>query len=318
MLLNKRPISEWRHLRTLQTGQNATISQQLLNQIAAAKQCLMNPATRATYDARLRSTTGRPVRSASSAPAKASVERPKAMPQPLPIDEGSLWPEQSRAASPASVADRTKRRARRKLANQKQLIVGAVTSALVLIGLFTVWVTKPSSMATTASSTQPAEEPGKSTGANVVQTPISADRHTDEPTTDDRSPQLLTEAPQESKEGNRERDGVIDGAATEVTPSQMEPSATEIDSNPNENDPLTGHHETETKTTDKNTSVKRTEVPAKADQAAADAKIKDLFREDLAKAKTAQDFAALSAKLVELAGQTDDSTERYALLAHCA
>jgi hypothetical protein len=42
------------HLRTFQGGKNSAISQQLLNEVSAARICLMDPKKRAEYDARLR------------------------------------------------------------------------------------------------------------------------------------------------------------------------------------------------------------------------------------------------------------------------
>jgi serine/threonine protein kinase len=42
------------HLRTLQTGQHAAASQKLLNEVATARVCLLNPQKKAAYDAMLR------------------------------------------------------------------------------------------------------------------------------------------------------------------------------------------------------------------------------------------------------------------------
>ena len=39
------------HLRTFQTGPNGRLSQRLLNEVAAARVCLLNPAKKAEYDA---------------------------------------------------------------------------------------------------------------------------------------------------------------------------------------------------------------------------------------------------------------------------
>ena len=42
------------HLRTFQTGERAEFSQRLLNEVAAAKVCLLNPSKKAAYDAQLK------------------------------------------------------------------------------------------------------------------------------------------------------------------------------------------------------------------------------------------------------------------------
>jgi hypothetical protein len=46
------------HLRTFQGGKNSAISQKILNELAAARICLMDPKKRAEYDARLRAEIG--------------------------------------------------------------------------------------------------------------------------------------------------------------------------------------------------------------------------------------------------------------------
>ena len=42
------------HLRTFQTGKQSALSQKLLNEVAAARLCLLNPAKKAAYDKQLR------------------------------------------------------------------------------------------------------------------------------------------------------------------------------------------------------------------------------------------------------------------------
>jgi hypothetical protein len=46
------------HLRTLQTGQHSRLSQRLLNEVAAAKLCLLNPQAKGRYDTQLRARLG--------------------------------------------------------------------------------------------------------------------------------------------------------------------------------------------------------------------------------------------------------------------
>lgn len=58
------------HLRTLQTGPHAALSQKLLNELAGAKLCLLKPEEKAAYDANLRA------RFAASQPAAVSVGPP--------------------------------------------------------------------------------------------------------------------------------------------------------------------------------------------------------------------------------------------------
>ena len=47
------------HLRTFQLGQHAALSQRLLNEVAAARLCLLNPHKKREYDEQLRQEAGR-------------------------------------------------------------------------------------------------------------------------------------------------------------------------------------------------------------------------------------------------------------------
>lgn len=71
------------HLRTFQQGKNAALSQRLLNEVSAARVCLLNPATKAAYDAKLRAAAGPAAR---QAPPGSGIHKtmPAAGAQPLP------------------------------------------------------------------------------------------------------------------------------------------------------------------------------------------------------------------------------------------
>ncbi len=65
------------HLRTLQAGQHSAHCQQLLNEVAAAKICLLNPSRKAEYDNSLRShLTGAAARTVSASPVVAATASP--------------------------------------------------------------------------------------------------------------------------------------------------------------------------------------------------------------------------------------------------
>jgi len=57
------------HLRTYQTGKQSGLSQAMLNEVAAAKICLLNPAKKAAYDDQLRKKLGAPAAAVVEAPA---------------------------------------------------------------------------------------------------------------------------------------------------------------------------------------------------------------------------------------------------------
>ncbi|MHB1035688.1 MAG: toxin-antitoxin system YwqK family antitoxin [Pirellulales bacterium] len=78
------------HVRTFQTGQHSAESQRLLNELAAARLCLLHPEKKAAYDATLRAEIppvqpappGPPIPPAQPAPPVAAIQSPEA---PLPL-----------------------------------------------------------------------------------------------------------------------------------------------------------------------------------------------------------------------------------------
>jgi hypothetical protein len=67
------------HLRTLQSGQNGKLTQRLLNEVAAARICLLNPQSKAAYDQKLRiMMAGGAPAGAGSAIGRAAVQPPSA------------------------------------------------------------------------------------------------------------------------------------------------------------------------------------------------------------------------------------------------
>ena len=62
------------HVRTYQTGQHSNLSQKVLNEVAAARVCLLNPEKKADYDASLRA-KAMPVVSSTAAPVRKRSNR---------------------------------------------------------------------------------------------------------------------------------------------------------------------------------------------------------------------------------------------------
>lgn len=79
------------HVRTFQAGQNSAASQRILNELSAAKLCLLDPAKKAAYDRQLREKIERAQAAAATssgviAPAAATGAPPAAAPaRPVPI-----------------------------------------------------------------------------------------------------------------------------------------------------------------------------------------------------------------------------------------
>ena len=111
------------HLRTFQTGKHSALSQKLLNEVATAKVCLLNPAKRAAYDQRLRQKLQK---------ASQPVDQPEA--DALDPTVAGLIETLRRDASPA-----TEHEAKKPQPNPKVLIVAAAGLAVVVVGLAALW-----------------------------------------------------------------------------------------------------------------------------------------------------------------------------------
>ena len=106
------------HLRSFQIGEHSELSQRLLNELAAAKICLLRHETRATYDAGLRA------RLALATP-RQLFPLVQAAPPPAPIplpscvtsDEGSVTA-QPKSASPFDFLSQDERPSRRRGRNK--------------------------------------------------------------------------------------------------------------------------------------------------------------------------------------------------------
>jgi hypothetical protein len=120
------------HLRTYQTGKHADLSQRLLNEVATAKVCLLNPPKKAAYDAALRQRL---------APAASSPHAAEHAPQPGgvgidPAVAGLI--ERADAAAYGQGPSATGWRARRQWGLAVGILAAGV-AAFVLIIALTIW-----------------------------------------------------------------------------------------------------------------------------------------------------------------------------------
>ncbi len=132
------------HLRNFQGGEHADLCAKLLNGLAAAKVCLLNPESRAAYDRRLREEFGL---SAVSAPPLPAAEAPPPAAPPLPAAVVAPPPRQPNAQSDSGLnrlfsqtgpapSSGTRRTARRGA--DPTLAVVAVVGVLLLIAVVVV------------------------------------------------------------------------------------------------------------------------------------------------------------------------------------
>jgi hypothetical protein len=116
------------HLRAYQTGKNSDWSQRLLNEVAAAKVCLLNAAKKAAYDQKLRESLGSGLPKASPPPLASA-----APPSPPPSFAPNAFPSQPSLRG-SSFARQPKRN------SLGPLIIGLASVAVLLIGILGYWI----------------------------------------------------------------------------------------------------------------------------------------------------------------------------------
>jgi len=127
------------HVRTFQHGQYSELSQQLLNQLARARTCLLDPQKRAQYDQKLRQAARPPQAEVTSS----SVVAPPQRSGPLPGATKQAAPIQIATTAPAASAARPGKRLRAaakqppgKKSNLLPLVlVGGGVGTLAIVGL---------------------------------------------------------------------------------------------------------------------------------------------------------------------------------------
>jgi hypothetical protein len=156
------------HLRTFQSGQHAELSQKLLNEIAVAKVCLLDPQRKAAYDAQLRAeiaahqqasvTQADQVRQPAAAPPR-SKPPPSAPSLGLPSSESNTGELYSvRASAGPSLA----RRRSTQAAAMVMIVAGAALVAVVGGGL-ALWISRQS-----ISTVATGDDPPISVSQNII------------------------------------------------------------------------------------------------------------------------------------------------------
>jgi hypothetical protein len=141
------------HLRTFQTGKHSDLSQRLLNEVAAARICLLDPKKRAEYDRQLRArlvvrTSGAPAaqpgmpQAAPGTPAAPILRRPAAATPAAPaspLQAADQWDDllgpgdaKQRPAIARAAAQSRKAAAAKRAATNRMLAVGAAVGLAVL------------------------------------------------------------------------------------------------------------------------------------------------------------------------------------------
>ena len=132
------------HVRTFQSGQHSALSQNLLNELAAAKVCLLNAARKAAYDEKLRAA------SAALEPKVAVVKPVSPIMTVAPVPQGPL------DAIEEMVAFQSARPTKRRKTASRQPVVAIGIVVVLIAGLAAVLFSRSKSSTQSATVSRPA------------------------------------------------------------------------------------------------------------------------------------------------------------------
>ncbi|OYV88598.1 MAG: hypothetical protein B7Z73_08245 [Planctomycetia bacterium 21-64-5] len=168
------------HVRTFQTGQNSAVSQRILNELSAAKLCLLNPQKRAEYDRPLREKTQAADSAISPGGSRGeggqprpSIEPhpgPRPVPQAVPLQRARPMPQVEAmplvqptpvivpGAGPSSGINIHKRVSRKAPLWQQPAVLVAAAAAVVMMAIGGYYVTPAKQTPATSVVTNPSKE----------------------------------------------------------------------------------------------------------------------------------------------------------------
>jgi cytoskeletal protein RodZ len=287
------------HLRTFQTGKRSALSQEILNQLSAAKVCLLDRNRRQQYDDELRgalrlrgaSTAGgalpRPGLAATAPSASAPTRpMPSAGQAPAPVAVASVPVARTRPMDREVVSVPGPVRVRRK--SSPAPIIGAV-AAIGFLGLLVLIIIQVLADPGEQEAKNPSHRPAKKPKAAApVKTSAKGDTET-------RPPTPRTETPKAKPPSSTP---IVKPTPTppndDDTPSPMLPTTDPSDDKPDKPD----------KPAMDETVAKKAAPPSKTALERAVRKVKEEYRPSLAGAKTRDDRIALAHEMI---AQAEDS-----------
>jgi hypothetical protein len=308
------------HLRSLQTGQQAELTQKMLNKISAAKLCLLRPEKKKEYDDALRAKLAKagPAATTSSAPAE-SPAMPVAAPivaspldfinAPAPKAKSGTWepeplPVSSRGTSFKST---TSGYSSRKKSNSNMPAIYAIVGVVAMLAIGGII------LATNQGGGEP-ERPDNNVATNVDRHP-SVDPLASKTLKTPTPHPLPTKTPSVPSHPN---DSNSDKSPPPNVPSTGDTSKPPVDTNPTPDKPVQPKPPDNPPPTPETQPAapvdNRKPVPDAAAQAKSVAQVHEVLKDDFAKAISPEARAELIRKLIKLATETnDDPSLRYVM-----
>jgi len=294
---------QMKHVRTFQAGKHAALSQRILNELAAAKLCLLKPETKWAYDENLRAAAK--IRKAAPnglGTARGTAARPRAPAAPLavavPLSESELDLE--------SAVTRRKRPLKRSASKLPLLIGGA---AILLSGGILLVLRQPNAEDAVATR-------GKVAIKQSVAAQTSAERATVKPATSGtKTKPAVQQAPEVIRQSagptapNKLRPGKVKPENRGNDPKKNPSDETETPDDPSKVQPLPLLPNTQPVSPES-----RAAAPSAEHQKQALKNLKDIFAKEYAAATSSERRLALAELLHEQGLDTrDDPASQYVL-----
>ena len=281
------------HLRSFQTGKNAECSQRLLNEVATAKICLLNPEKKAAYDKRLQGELPTSLRVAKPPPAQDTFEVGLAE----LIDKEAVH---SRSCMPSHAEPRVQ--GAQQFPTPRVAILGAAVAGVLLVLGLVVWgVTgreKPTVAAARVETIPPAERP--TAEPTKPATPGQVDAKNNGVSPSEPAPAAFTEPGKEPVKPATEQPPSGEPAPPSNGgdhPAEAAPAKPSRESSPTEEKPTEEPTEAEAE-------KQRLPAPSDAEQEEAMKLARELYKDEYAKTKTAEERQALAKKILEKAEES--------------
>jgi len=289
------------HLRSYQTGKHADMSQRLLNAIATANVCLLNPAKKAAYDRQL----------------AAASQRPPPTAQLLAEPEAAVAVHPSEVAAWQQVPDRptvgkVAHGGVRKKSQWPGIAVGAgIAGALLIAGLIFSQISWQNDMAVAQRPAAKHSEPSQDDPPAAVKKPAVAKRDVPHakpaPSAPviEKPPAKVTENPVAPKTP----------ATLALQPESAKSLESKEETASSAGAPASSDQPSDEKPQEQLQPRQRLPVPSTAGQQEAAKLVDELYKDERSKAKTPQEKKTLAKKMIEQAERTSsDAAGTYVLL----
>ncbi len=313
------------HIKQYQSGKHSDVSQRILNELASAKVCLLNPEKKAAYDEKLREKLREKLK-----PKKKPTPPPKHVLAPPSVhDEASDvpgGPEIPSFESPSMIAHVSRRSERRQKPQPAIIVVGITGAALMLVILGLFFLTrgdKGREVAAPPAPRRPEPAPIEPAGpADTGGAPATTDAGdtsdggaTDSggSATDPEKPgEKPGEKPEEGQEEGPEERPAIDDSQ-QPGPDAPQPSFEDLMGTGGRED--AGGTGPDTPGDGGSLAADRLAVPDGAAQQKIKREIHDIFKDEFAAARNSQQKILLARKLFDqAAASADEPDTRFVLL----